>query len=294
MHIHIGVTSEGKPVKITASGKLVFESIVKESLSRKGMDMIGIVDCASPGVIRDMKKMISDGELYPIPEGGLLHRDKLTVIPGAEIETVEGTGGVSHHVGFFPDVKSISAFSKIMSRYITNMDLSSQRASLTALELLNVVKATGGILMPAHVFTPYKSLYGNAGRRMGEIFGDYTCEISCVELGLSADTHIADHLEELREISFLSNSDAHSIPKIAREYNIIRMDKPSFREVHSCPSTDGQTGGLFANVGMDPRLGRLPQNLFASNVKKVQTDTPPVLTCCFCGAAGKRHCKGCL
>ena len=52
MHIHIGATSEGRPVKITASKSLVFESIVKESLSRKGMDMIGVVDRASPGVLR--------------------------------------------------------------------------------------------------------------------------------------------------------------------------------------------------------------------------------------------------
>lgn len=285
MHIHIGATSEGKPVKITASKKLVFESIVKESLSRKGMDMIGIVDCAAPGVLKDIRKMVSEGELYPIPEGGLLHRDRLTVIPGSEIETAEENGGTSHHVGFFPDIKTITAFSKIMSRHITNMDLSSQRASLTALELLNVVKATGGILMPAHVFTPHKSLYGNAGRRMGEIFGNYVGEISAVELGLSADSNIADHLEELREVSFFSNSDAHSIPKIAREYNIIRMEKPSFKEFILALHRKANRR-ITANVGMDPRLGRYHRT-FCLKCEKVQTETPPVQDCRFCGATGK-------
>lgn len=290
MHIHIGATSEGKPVKITASRSLIFESIVKESLSRKGMDMIGIVDCASPGVLRDIRKMVSEGELYPIPEGGLLHRDRLTVIPGSEIETAGENGGVSHHVGFFPDIKTISQFSKIMSRHITNIELSSQRASLTPRELYDVVKTTGGILMPAHVFTPHKSLYGNAGRRMAEVFGDYAGDIPTVELGLSADTNIADHLEELKEISFLSNSDAHSIPKIAREYNIIRMEKPSFREFILALHRRANRR-ITANVGMDPRLGRYHRT-FCLKCEKVQTDSPPVLECRFCGASGKDIVRG--
>ena len=290
MHIHIGATSEGKPVKITASRKLVFESIVKESLSRKGMDMIGIVDCASPGVLRDIRKMVKDGELCSLKEGGLLHRDRLTVILGSEIETREKSGGSSHHIGFFPDIKTISQFSKIMSQYITNMELSSQKASLTALELLNVIKATGGVMIPAHVFTPHKSLYGNAGERISWIFEDYTGEISAVELGLSADTDFADHLKELENVTFLSNSDAHSIPKIAREYNIIKMEKPSFRDfILALHRKSGRR--IAANVGMDPKLGRYHRT-FCLKCEKIQEGNPPILKCLYCGAGGKDIVRG--
>jgi len=290
MHIHIGATSEGRPVKITASRRLVFESIVKESLARKGMDLIGVVDCASPGVLRDIRKMIKKGELYPLPEGGLLHRERLTVILASEVETAEKNGGSAHHIGYFPNLKTISEFSNVMRQYITNIELSSQKASLTSLELFNVVKATGGVFIPAHVFTPHKSLYGNAGRRISEIFGKYAGEIPAVELGLSADTNIADHLEELKDITFLSNSDAHSIPKIAREYNVIRMNKPNFREfilaIH-------RRGGrkVMANVGMDPRLGRYHRT-FCLKCERVQEGPPPALKCEYCGACEKDIVRG--
>jgi len=290
MHIHIGATSEGKPVKITASRKLIFESIVRESLSRKGMDMIGIVDCASPGVIRDIRSMIRRGELYQLPDGGLLHRERLTVIPASEVETAEKDGGASHHIAYFPNVETISEFSFLMRKYITNIELSSQRASLTASEFFNIVQATGGVFLPAHVFTPHKSLYGNAGRRLSEIFGEKASEIIGVELGLSADTDIADRLEELRNVSFLSNSDAHSIPKIAREYNIIRMEKPGFREFILALHRRGGRK-VVMNVGMDPLLGRYHRT-FCLKCNRVQEGTPPVLKCEYCGAEGKDIVRG--
>ncbi|MCD4784315.1 MAG: endonuclease Q family protein [Candidatus Eremiobacteraeota bacterium] len=290
MHIHIGATSEGKPVKITASRKLIFESIVKESLSRKGMDMIGIVDCASPGVLRDIRSMIRRGELYQLSDGGLLHRERLTVIPASEVETAEKNGGTSHHIAYFPTVGAISEFSNIMRKHITNIELSSQRASLTASELFNVVQATGGVFIPAHVFTPHKSLYGNAGRRLSGIFGEKAEDIIAIELGLSADTDIADHLEELRNITFLSNSDAHSIPKIAREYNVIRMEKPGFREFILALHRRGGRK-VVKNVGMDPFLGRYHRT-FCLKCDRVQEGTPPVLKCEYCGAKGKDIVRG--
>ena len=51
LHIHIGRTSAGRPVKITAARDLTFEGIARECVERKGIDLAGIVDCASPGRI---------------------------------------------------------------------------------------------------------------------------------------------------------------------------------------------------------------------------------------------------
>jgi len=105
LHIHIGANSEGKPVKITASRKLTFANIIKECLERKGIDIIAIVDCASPGVIKDIKELIKKGELLEMPDGGMRHRDRVTVILASEIETTEENKGKSHQVAFFPFLK---------------------------------------------------------------------------------------------------------------------------------------------------------------------------------------------
>src|SRR6476660_1038274 len=50
LHIHIGRTESGKPVKISGSRDLTFYNIAHESATRKGIDMIGIIDCHAPSV----------------------------------------------------------------------------------------------------------------------------------------------------------------------------------------------------------------------------------------------------
>ena len=39
MHIHIGRSENGKPIKITASRELRFENIMKEAAIRKGYNL---------------------------------------------------------------------------------------------------------------------------------------------------------------------------------------------------------------------------------------------------------------
>lgn len=291
LHIHIGGTTRNRPVKITASPALRFDAIIKECLEIKGMDLIGIVDCASPGVLMDIRELIKSGELMELPEGGLLHRDRVTVILGCELETVEEEGGACHLVSFFPFLAQISEFSNLMSSYVTNMELSSQRASLQAGELYDVVRRCGGIMMPAHVFTPHKGAYGNVTDRMAKLFGinDFK-SISAVELGLSADTFIADHIFELSEKTFLSNSDAHSLPKIAREYNVFELEKVNFREmVLAFNRSSGRR--VVTNYGMDPKLGRYHRS-FCNKCSKVVEDPPPVLSCPDCGAVSPNFVTG--
>ena len=79
--------------------------------------------------------------------------------------------------------------------------------------------------------------------------------IPSVELGLSADTFLADRIEELKDFTFLSNSDAHSLPKIGREYNKFLLEKPNFKElVLALYNRAGRK--ILANYGLDPKLGK--------------------------------------
>ena len=283
LHIHVGQNGRGKPVKITASRRLTLPALIRHAWEHKGLDMIGVIDCVCTGVLQDLEKLIGEGELMELPEGGMRHRDRVTVIPGGEIEAVESQGGVSHHLCFFPFLHNLREFSKIMSRYITNLELSSQRASLSARELACVVADTGGVLVPAHAFTPHKSVYGNAGRRCREIFGERFAELPALELGLSSDSHLADRLEELQDLTFLSNSDAHSLEKIAREYNVMRMDKPNFRELMlALRRQDGRY--VIANYGTDPRLGRYHRSFCLLCDKPRPLEGQAVLACPQCGA----------
>lgn len=281
LHIHIG-RAKGLPVKITGAQNLTFKNIVEESITRKGLDIIGIIDSGSPLVLQEINEMLEKGELEELRDGGLLYKDKITVILGSEVETIEDGGGRAHSLCYFPYLEQMRIFSKEMTHYIKNINLSSQLCYMNARTLLSIVEKIGGILIPAHAFTPHKSFYGSVCNRLSEIFPeDMFKKIPAIELGLSADSDFASRIFELKEKAFLSNSDAHSLSKIAREYNIFRMKSPTFRElVLAMKRENGRE--IKANYGLDPRLGKYHRTR-CMECSYVSKEEPPVLICPKCG-----------
>jgi uncharacterized protein (TIGR00375 family) len=282
MHVHIGRSSSGRPVKITAARDLTFENIARECAQRKGIDVVGVVDCASPPVLEDIHALVEAGEMVEQPGGGLRYLDEVTVLLAAEFETYEEGGGQSHHVSYFPSVEGLQGFSDALSEHVTNMELSSQACRLPARDLLELAGSFDAIFVPAHCFTPHRSPYGSCVDRMGEMFGDRWGQIPAIELGLSADSFLADRIDELSDRSFLSNSDAHSLPKIGREYNIIEMQAPTFEEFRmALVREDGRR--IEANFGLDPRLGKYHRT-FCEDCERIAQSDPPVLHCEACGS----------
>ena len=284
LHVHIGRSENNKPIKITAARSLNFANIAKECRERKGIDIVGIIDCASPYVIEDIENFLSTGEAYEIRDGGIIYKDKVCIILGSEIETSEeglnGHCGSAHNLCYFPHLNDIKGFSKEMSKHIKNITLSSQRADMSAYELVDIVEKYNGILIPAHCFTPHKSFYGNCTDRLEKIFKEKYYKIPAIELGLSSDTYLADTISELENKAFLTNSDAHSLPKIAREYNKILVEDISFKELlKAIRNEDGRK--IISNYGMDPKLGKYHRTYCEVCGKNIKGDAP-VTKCDTC------------
>lgn len=285
LHVHIGRSENGKPIKITAARSLNFANIAKECSDRKGIQIVGIIDCASPYVIEDIENFLKTGEAYEIKDGGIVYKDKVCIILGSEIETSEindeGKTGSAHNLCYFPTLADIKAFSKEMSKYIHNITLSSQRACISAYELVDIVEKFHGILIPAHVFTPHKSFYGNCTSRLERIFKEKFTKIFAVELGLSSDTYLADQILELETRTFVTNSDAHSLPKIAREYNKILVEDISFKElVKALKNEEGRK--VITNYGLDPKLGKYHRT-YCEQCDRAIEGEPPITKCPICG-----------
>lgn len=257
LHVHIGRSSNNKPIKITAARSLNFANIAEECVSRKGIQMVGIIDCASPYVIQDIEEFLKTGEAYEIQDGGIIYKDKVCIILGSEIETSElteeGKTGSAHNICFFPHLEDIKAFSNHMRNHIKNITLSSQRADISAYDLIKIVEQYNGILIPAHAFTPHKSFYGNCTKSLKRIFKEKYDDIPSIELGLSSDTYLADQISELECKTFITNSDAHSLPKIGREYNKLLLNDISFKELLMALKNEAGRK-IEANYGLDPKL----------------------------------------
>ena len=286
LHVHIGRSENGKPIKITAARSLNFANIAKECAERKGIQVVGIIDCASPYVIEDIENFLKTGDAYELEDGGIIYKDKVCILLGSEVETSEkgrnGKSGSAHNVCFFPHLKDIKGFSQEMSTHIKNITLSTQRSNVSGYELIDIVEKYNGILIPAHIFTPFKSYYGNCTDRIKDIFKEKYEKIFAVELGLSSDTFLADMLSELEDKTFVTNSDAHSLPKIAREYNKMLVQDISFKEVvKALKNEDGRK--ILANYGLDPKLGKYHRT-HCDNCDSTIETKEPVEVCPKCGS----------
>lgn len=284
LHVHIGRSENNKPIKITAARSLNFANIAKECNERKGIDIVGIIDCASPYVIEDIENFLKTGDAYEIEDGGIIYKDKICIILGSEIETSEvglnGQCGSAHNLCYFPHLSDIKAFSNEMSKHIKNITLSSQRADISAYEIIDIVQRYNGILIPAHCFTPHKSFYGNCTDRLEKIFKEKYDKVPAIELGLSSDTFMADTISELENKTFLTNSDAHSLPKIAREYNKVLVNDISFKElVKALKNENGRK--FISNYGLDPKLGKYNRT-YCETCGKVIEGEAPVFKCDTC------------
>src|SRR3954447_24297566 len=285
LHIHIGRTWTGKPVKITGAKSLTFTNIIEHARHEKGLNMIGIIDSHSPEVILEMESLIQSGEISEHPDGGLVFGD-LTVIPGSELEIYdEQSNGPIHLLTFFPNLTIMREFSSWLSGHLKNIQLSSQRIYVTGLVLQKKVKDLGGIFIPAHVFTPFKSLYGKGvNQSLTEVLDPAL--IDAIELGLSSDTNMADQIKELHNYTFVTNSDAHSLAKIAREYQVIAMKEPTFLELQKAlKNEDGRR--IIANYGLDPLLGKYHKTVCAECLNPAAEDEQ---ICTQCG--NKKIIKG--
>ena len=94
--------------------------------------------------------------------------------------------------------------------------------------------------------------------------------IDAIELGLSSDTDMVKDIEELESYVFVTNSDAHSLGKIAREYQKILLEEPSFNELAKALQEKGESK-VTSQLWFEPLIGKVSSNrlfrMFTSGIK---------------------------
>lgn len=276
-HIHIG-RSAGKPVKMAAAPSLTLEAVVEHARNEKGLDVITVIDGVCTNVLAEITEHVRDGRLTPMPGGGLLCSNGLVLLIGSEVEVRGPHGGAAHFGCWFGSLEAAADFSRFLQTVQRNASLSSQLARVDAQQLAVETSAREGLFVVHHAFTPHKGLYGNCVDRMSDMVDPML--VSALELGLSADSDMADCLTELSDITFLTNSDAHSLPKIAREYNAISMRDGSFEEVKKALSRrEGRS--IQANYGLKPELGKYRR----TRCEKCGLPVQDGATTCPCGSS---------
>ncbi|WP_370004613.1 TIGR00375 family protein [Methanothermobacter sp. KEPCO 2] len=219
------------------SRNMVIEAIAPQA-KLKGLHIVGTGDAFHPG----WRKIIEESTEYA--GDGVYVRDECSFIITAEVEDSRRI----HHLIILPSLEAAEEMGERMPSTTTSDGR--PRVRMNGAQILEMVHEYDGIAGPAHAFTPWTSMYKSYDSYM-DCYGKRP---DFLELGLSADTEMADKISELADIPFLTNSDAHSPwpHRLGREFNQLEMDDISFtslkRSIRKCR--------IRANYGLDPRLGK--------------------------------------
>jgi len=168
----------------------------------------------------------------------------------------------NHNVLFAPDIASVQRINQALGN-IGNLKADGRPIlGLDARNLLEILleKAPEGFFIPAHIWTPWFSLFGSKSGfdKIEDCFEDLTPHIFALETGLSSDPDMNRRVSALDAYTFISNSDCHSPAKLGREANIFSTEFDFFhlREAIKHPVDNSGKQVFSATIEFYPEEGK--------------------------------------
>ena len=249
---------------------------------RKGLDLIGTGDFTHPAWREELREKLVPAEegLYTLApalrlpdEGEGSARRPRFMITG-EISSIYKKGGrvrKVHNLLLLPGIEE----AEILSRRLEEIgNLHSDGRPILGLDSRDLLEITleccpSAVFIPAHIWTPHFSLFGafSGFDDIRECFEDLTPYVRALETGLSSDPPMNGRLSALDDYVLVSNSDAHSPSKLAREANLFdcALSYPAVARALS----GREAGGFAGTLEFFPEEGKYHYD-------------------------GHRHCKLCL
>ncbi|MDY0300331.1 MAG: endonuclease Q family protein [Trichlorobacter sp.] len=234
LHIHSPYSRATSPTS-TLAGLAAWAGI-------KGVKVVATGDFTHPGWLQDMADALEPAEpgLFrlkheillksPLPDHCL--KDSQTrFMLSAEVSCIYKRHGAVrkvHNLLYLPDFASVD---RVNAKLAAIGNLKSDGRPILGLDshdLLEILleNAPDGFLVPAHIWTPWFSLFGSRSgfNRIEDCYGDLVEHIFALETGLSSDPDMNRMISALDRFALISNSDSHSPAKLAREANIFSTD----------------------------------------------------------------------
>ena len=204
-------------------------------MRKKGVQLLGTGDFTHPAWRAEMASSLEKAEdgLYRLRKE-LLLPDALTDAPdprfvlSGEISTIYKKDGKTRKVHHLILLPSLEAAEELSRRLELIGNIHSDGRPILGLDSRDLMRITydacpDAIFIPAHIWTPHFSLFGAFSEfsAIEECYGDMTPYIHALETGLSSDPPMNRQLSALDKFQLVSNSDAHSPAKLAREANIM-------------------------------------------------------------------------
>jgi uncharacterized protein (TIGR00375 family) len=202
----------------------------------KGINVVGTGDFTHPRWMTELEqKLVEKDGLFLLREPP---RDfPLEVVPSdspvrflltVEISSIYKKRGATRKVHSLLGVRTMEEARRLGARLAAIGNVASDGRPILGLDpkdLLSILLETSpdGFLIPAHVWTPWFSIFGSKSGfdRIEDCFEDLTPHIFALETGLSSDPPMNWRWSALDAYRLVSNSDAHSPPNLGREATVL-------------------------------------------------------------------------
>ncbi|MDY0360288.1 MAG: UvrD-helicase domain-containing protein [Desulforegulaceae bacterium] len=217
--------------------------------SKKGINVVGTGDFTHPAWFNELEsKLLEDKStgLFVLKKDIEKNLDdyvnksfnqKIRFMLQCEISSIYKKNGKVrkiHNLVYFPSLESVKKFNSKLDSIGNIKSDGRPILGLDSRDLLEIILETDerGFLIPAHIWTPWFSLFGSKSGfdKIEECYEDLTSEIFALETGLSSDPDMNFFISDLDKFTLISNSDAHSPGKLGREANIFDCEM-SFYEI---------------------------------------------------------------
>lgn len=198
---------------------------LNRAAKQKGLKVVGTGDFTHPGYLQELRR-----DLRPDGSGLYVYRDDpdgTKFILTAEVANIFSQGGRNrriHTVIFAPNLEVVA---EIQERLSSLGKIASDGRPIFGFPVKHLVRlvrdvSSAGMVVPAHIWTPWFSLFGakSGFDTLEDCFEEESEHIFAIETGLSSDPEMNWRLSALDGYTLLSNSDAHSPAKLGREANV--------------------------------------------------------------------------
>jgi len=249
---NIEATCRTKGVDIIATGDFTFPDWFKAIKNE-------LVEITPPPLPARTTEVVQSGGNLPLSKGengdvplltkegggGGLYKlktakdDKVKFILSTEVALIYKDGGKARRIHLVIHAPNIAAVAELNNYLDKHYNIRSDGRPILGMSAPELMKLCLGIdkkflIYPAHIWTPWFAVFGSKSgfNKMEECFHEYTKNIYAIETGLSSDPEMNWRLSALDKLTVLSNSDAHSLPNLAREANVFEMKNISYDEIY--------------------------------------------------------------
>lgn len=212
--------------------------IISSWAKKKEINLVATGDWTHPIWFRELKARLVEAGEGVYKEKGAPHDSPLFLL-STEVSSIYFQGGKTrriHTLIFAPNFEIVEKINKeLIEKGINLMSDGRPIMGLSAQAIAEIVLGLDErcLVIPAHAWTPWFSLYGSKSGfdSLEECFGDLAPYIYAVETGLSSDPAMNWRINELTDRAIVSFSDAHSPQKLGREATIFELGELNYENI---------------------------------------------------------------